>query len=95
MKFLFVGGPEHGRIKEAHPSKQGGVWIVAHVPPLTDLLYSHSSQNTFIEQSLYRTVEMILFGEKLTVLTIDGRQDSNRMLDVIIKPEVRDLMRRI
>lgn len=94
MKFLFVGGPEHGRIQNADPGASGR-WDVAHIPPLRIHEFSCSGPSIYIERSTYYIKEILFFEEKLTYLSIDGREDPNRILDAIIRPEVRDLMRRL
>lgn len=93
MRYLFVGGPEHGKIQHAQPDA-GGVWQVVHVPPPIRVndFDVHSVSVTYKEVTTYRVREMQLFGEILKLLVAEGINADPRMLDAIIKPEVRDLM---
>lgn len=89
-KYLFVGGPEHGKIQSAHPD-HSGIWVVAHRPPLSITRGDTDVTHTYIEQSMYVTRELFVFGEAVTILAIDGEPIPSRVLDAMIRPEVRDL----
>lgn len=95
MKFLFVGGPEHGKVQHAEPYGLEERWITRQALPLNINEFSSDVMSVNTVENVYYVKEIQLFDEIITVLILDGKEISMRVLDAIIKPEVRDLMRRL
>jgi hypothetical protein len=89
VRFLFVGGVEHGKIHDITPGTMGE-W---HVHSNTkSLLAMNDDEKYTFETSVYIKTKAWLFDEVLSVMMLNGKQDGTKLLDAIIKPEIRELL---